>query len=138
MATRDYEGYEKGEGWLFFAFVLLVIVGFFNAVLGITMIAGDNIYVTARDSGTVVIGNVNGWGWVILIGGILEVVAGFGVLARNQLARWFAIIMATLAALGHLPVIFGPKPVFSFLVVLMSVLVIYGLAEYGGRERTVV
>ena len=135
MAT---ESYEKGEGWLFFAFVILVIVGFFNVVLGLTMIAGDNIYVTARDSGTVVIGNVNGWGWVILILGIFEVLAGFGVLARSQLSRWFAILMATLAALAHLPVIFGPHPIYSFLVVLLSVLVIYGLAQYGGRDRIAV
>jgi hypothetical protein len=135
MAT---ESYEKGEGWLFFAFVLLVIVGFFNVVLGLTMIAGDGIYVTARDSGTVVVGNVNGWGWVIGILGVLEVLAGFGVLARSQLARWFGILMATLAALGHLPVIFGRQPIYSFLVVLMSVLVIYGLAQYGGRDRVTV
>jgi hypothetical protein len=132
------ESYQKGEGWLFFAFVMLVIVGFFNLVLGLTMIAGDNIYVTARDSGTVVIGNVNGWGWVIFILGILEVIAGFGVLARSQAARWFGIVMATLAALGHLPVLFGPKPVYSFLVVIMSILVIYGLAQYGGRDRATV
>jgi uncharacterized membrane protein len=135
MAT---ESYEKGEGWLFFAFVLLVIVGFFNIVLGLTMIAGDNIYVTARDSGTVVIGNVNGWGWVLLILGFFEVLAGFGVLARSQLARWFGILMAALAALGHLPVIFGRQPIYSFLVVLMSVLVIYALAQYGGRDRVAV
>jgi hypothetical protein len=132
------ETYEKGEGWLFFAFVILVIVGFFNVVLGLTMVAGDNIYVTARDSGTVVIGNVTGWGWVIFILGILEVIAGFGVLARSQAARWFGIVMATLAALGHLPVLFGPKPVYSFLVVIMSILVIYGLAQYGGRDRATV
>jgi hypothetical protein len=132
------ETYEKGEGWLFFAFVILVIVGFFNVVLGLTMIAGDNIYVTARDAGTVVVGSVNGWGWVIFILGILEVIAGFGVLTRNQAARWFGIIMATLAALGHLPVLFGPKPVYSFLVVIMSILVIYGLAQYGGRDRVTV
>ncbi|HMF82148.1 MAG TPA: hypothetical protein VKI01_02645 [Acidimicrobiia bacterium] len=138
MSTTGYETYEKGEGWLFFAFVLLVVVGFFSAVLGLTMIAGDNIYVTARDNGTVVIGNVTGWGWVIFILGILEVIAGFGVLARNQVARWFGILMATLAALAQLPVIFGPHPVYSFLVVLLSVLVIYGLAQYGGPERSVV
>jgi hypothetical protein len=132
------ETYEKGEGWLFFAFVVLVIVGFFNVVLGLTMVAGDNIYVTARDSGTVVIGSVDGWGWVIFILGILEVIAGFGVLARSQAARWFGIVMATLAALGHLPVLFGPKPVYSFLVVIMSILVIYGLAQYGGRDRATV
>ncbi len=135
MAT---ESYEKGEGWLFFAFVLLVIVGFFNVVLGLTMIAGDNIYVTARESGTVVVGNVNGWGWVLFVLGILEVLAGFGVLARSQLSRWFAIVMATLAALGHLPVIFGRQPIYSFLVVLMAVLVIYGLAQYGGRDRVAI
>jgi hypothetical protein len=131
----DDFGYERGAGWLIFAAVILEIVGFFNIVLGLTMIAGDDIYVTARDSGTVVIGNVTGWGWVLLVIGILGIVAGFGVLTRNQLARWFGIVTATLAALGHLPVIFGRKPIFSFLVVLMAVLVIYGLSRYGGRER---
>jgi hypothetical protein len=138
MATSNYKDYEKGEGWLIFAFVVLVIVGFYNVVLGIAMIAGDNIYVTARDAGTVVIGSVTEWGWVIFILGILEVIAGFGVLARNQLARWFGIVMALLAALAQLPVFFGKNPLYSFLVVLMSVLVIYGLAQYGGRERAAV
>ena len=137
MASTGYE-YEKGAGWLFFAFVILVIVGFFNVVLGLTLIAGDEIYVSARDSDVVVVGNTTGWGWIIFILGILEVLAGFGVLARSQAARWFAIVMATLAALSHLPVIFGREPLYSFLVVLMSILVIYGLAQYGGRERSAV
>ena len=138
MATTGYDEYEKGAGWLVFAAVVLVVVGFFNAVLGITMIAGDEIYVTARDSGTVVVGNVTGWGWVLLVIGVLEVFAGFGVLTRSQLARWFGIVMATLAALGNIPVIFGRHPIYSFVVVLLAVLVIYGLAQYGGRERAAV
>jgi uncharacterized membrane protein len=128
-------GYERGEGWLFFAFVILVIVGFFNAVLGITLIAGDEIYVSANDARVVVIGDTTAWGWALLILGILEVFAGFGVMVRSQAARWFGILMATLAALGHLPVIFGRHPIYSFIVVLLSVLVIYGLAQYGGRDR---
>jgi uncharacterized membrane protein len=135
MAVTDY---ERGEGWLFFAFVMLVIVGFFNVVLGLTLIADDQIYVSAKETEVVLIGDTTGWGWVVFIGGILEVFAGFGVLTRNQLARWFGIFMATVAALGHLPVFFGRQPIYSFVVVLMSVLVIYGLAQYGGRERTAV
>jgi uncharacterized membrane protein len=131
-------GYERGEGWLFFAFVILVIVGFFNAVLGITLIAGDEIYVSANDARVVVIGDTTAWGWALLILGILEVFAGFGVMVRSQAARWFGILMATLAALGHLPVIFGRHPIYSFIVVLLSVLVIYGLAQYGGRDRVAV
>lgn len=133
MATT---GYERGEGWLLFASAVLVIVGIFNVILGITLIAGDEIYVSARDSEVVLIGDTTGWGWIVLILGGLEFLAGFGVLTRNQLARWFAIVMAALAALGHLPVIFGRQPLFSFLVVLLAVMVIYGLAQYGGREGT--
>jgi hypothetical protein len=85
MAETGYDTcYTRGEGWLYFAFVVLLIVGFFNVVLGLTLIAGDPIYVSARDSEVVVIGNTTGWGWVLFISGILEVFAGFGVLTRNQ------------------------------------------------------
>jgi hypothetical protein len=139
MATTDYDrGYEKGAGWLLFASVVLLIVGAFNTILGLTLIAGDEIYVTGKDSSVVLVGDVSGWGWVILIVGILEVIASFGVLARSQAARWFGIIMAVLAALAHLPVFFGRQPLYSLVVVLMSVLVIYGLAQYGGREGRIV
>jgi hypothetical protein len=132
MAVQEY---ERGAGWLLFASVMLLIVGIFNVVLGITLIAEDEIYVSARESEVVLVGDTTGWGWIVLILGALEVIAGFGVLTRNQIARWFGIIMATLAALGHLPVFFGRQPLYSFIVVLLSVLVIYGLAQYGGRER---
>jgi hypothetical protein len=138
MATTGYDRgdrYVPGEGWLTFAFVMLLIVGFFNVVLGITMIAADEIYVVGPEARNVVIGDVTGWGWLLLIIGIFEVIAAFGVMVRSQAARWFGIIMATLAALGHLPVIFGRHPLYSFLVVILSVLVIYGLAQYGGRDR---
>jgi hypothetical protein len=139
MAATDYDrGYEKGAGWLLFAAVVLLVVGAFNVVLGITLIAGDEIYVTGKESSVVVVGDVTAWGWIVLIVGILEVIASFGVLARSQAARWFGIIMALLAALAHLPVFFGRQPLFSLVVVFMAILVIYGLAQYGGREgRTV-
>jgi hypothetical protein len=129
-----YEGETKGEGWLLFAFVLLLIVGLFNVILGIAMIAEDELYVTGPSRAVVLVGDVTTWGWVLLVLGVLEILAGFGVMARSQVARWFGIVMASLAALGHLPIIFGPHPLFSFLVVLLCVIVIYGLAQYGGRE----
>jgi hypothetical protein len=128
----------RGEGWLMFAGVILLIVGFFNVVLGIAMIAEDQIYVTGPEQDVVLVGDISTWGWVVLIIGGLEVLAGFGVMTRNQWARWFGIIMASLAALAQLPVIFGPEPLFSFLVVLLCVAVIYGLAHCGGPARSTV
>jgi hypothetical protein len=126
----------RGEGWLTFAGVMLLIVGFFNVILGIAMIAEDQIYVTGPEQDVVLVGDVSTWGWVVLIIGGLEVLSGFGVMTRNQWARWFGIVMASLAALAQLPVIFGPEPLFSFLVVLLCVAVIYALAHYGGPVRS--
>jgi hypothetical protein len=131
MASDIYEG--EGEGWLVFASIILLIVGFFNVVLGITMVANDEIYLTGPEESVVLVANVDTWGWVMLVVGLLEIMAGFGVISRNQLARWFAIVLAALGAIAHLPVFFGPHPLFSFIVVLLCVLVIYGLAVYGGR-----
>ncbi len=135
--ARSYETGTAGEGWLTFAFVMLLIVGVFNVILGLAMIAEDEIYVTGPERSVVLVGDVTAWGWVLLVVGALEVLAGFGVLMRSQLARWFGIFMAALAAIGHLPIIFGPQPLFSFLVVLLCVMVIYGLAQYGGREAAI-
>ena len=44
---------SEGEGWLIFASIILLIVGFFNVVLGITMVAKDEIYLTGPEESVV-------------------------------------------------------------------------------------
>ena len=75
---------ERGEGWLLYSSIILLIVGTLNFFQGLALIAKDEILVTGSDASVVVIGNVSAWGWVILIVGILEIAAGFGVLGRVQ------------------------------------------------------
>ena len=129
--------YIEGEGWLLYASIMLVIVGTMNFFQGLALIAKDELLVTGPDAQVVLVGDVTTWGWVILIVGILEFAAGFGVMAKQQWARWFGIIVATLALLAQFPVFFGPHPLWSLTVFILIAMVLYGLAVYGGKDRDV-
>lgn len=125
---------QGGASWVTFAGVLLFLVGLLNVFQGLLLVTGDGIYVTGDDPTVVVIADTATWGWIILILGALEMAAGGGVMSRNQLARWFGVFVACLALLGQFPVFFGSHPLWSLVVVLLCVLVIYGLVVHGGSE----
>lgn len=125
---------DEGRGWITFAGVIFIIVGVLNVFQGLLLIANDEIYVTGPDAQVVVVGDVTTWGWVILIVGVLQWAAGYGVFYGQQWARWVGIIIASLALVAQFPVFFGPNPVWSFLVALLSALIIYALAVYGDRS----
>ena len=62
-------------------------------------------------------------------------VAGFGIFARNQLARWFGVAVAAVNLIAALTSI-EAYPFWALVVVGIDVLVIYGLAAYGDRLGT--
>jgi uncharacterized membrane protein HdeD (DUF308 family) len=119
---------EKGSGWLLFASVMLIIAGVYNFIWGIGALAKDDLYVTR-----LLFANLTFWGWVWLIVGVLQVIAGFGVLSKNQAARWFGIVMATISAIIAFFYIWA-VPVWVLVIISLDVLVIYGLGAYGARE----
>ncbi len=119
---------EKGTGWLVFASIMLVIAGVYNFIWGIGALAKDDLYVVRF-----LFGNLTFWGWVWLIVGVIEVIAGFGVLTRNQAARWFGITMASISAIIAFFYVWA-APGWTLLVIALDLLVIYGLSVYGGRE----
>jgi hypothetical protein len=61
-----------------------------------------------------VFGCLSTWGWITLIVGALQLLAAGGVLAGNQLARWFAVVVLGLNAIDLMffvpPTRSGPWP----------------------------
>ena len=131
--VRRAKGASQGEGYglIVFAVVLLVTVGCFNLIDGIAAVANSHIF-TAH--ATYVIGNLRAWGWIILILGALQILAALGILAGNQLARWFAVALVGLNALGQM--FFIPAyPFWSLMIIAVDVVALWGLCAYGSREN---
>jgi len=114
-----------------FAVALLVTVGFFNLIDGIAAIANSHVFIA---NAHYVVGDLRAWGWVVLILGALQVIAAVAVLAGSQAARWFAVVVIGLNAIGQM--LFIPAyPFWSLLIIAVDVVALWGLCAYGSREN---
>jgi hypothetical protein len=128
--ARAHEG-GHGYGLVLFGSILLVVIGCFNLIYGIAAIAQSHVFVA---NAHFVFSNQRTWGWITLIIGILQLLAAAGVLAGNQLARWFAVVMLGLNAIDQM--FFIPAyPFWSLVIIAMDVVALYGLCAYGSRSN---
>ena len=126
---RHAEGH--GYGLVLFAAVLLVIVGCFNLIYGIAAVANSHVFTA---NAHYVFGSLRTWGWITLIIGALQLLAGGGVLAGNQMARWFGVVVLGLSAIDQM--FFIPAyPFWSLMIIAVDVVALYGLCAYGSRAN---
>jgi len=126
---RHAEG--RGFGLIIFASILLFVDGFFNMLYGIAAIANSHVFVA---NAHYVIGDLRAWGWITLIISVLQLAAGAGVLAGNQLARWFAVAVVGISAIDMM--FFLPAyPFWALAIIAIDVVALYGLCAYGSREN---
>jgi hypothetical protein len=121
----------QGLGWVLFAGIMILIAGVLNVIWGIAAIDNANFFVQDE---RYIISDLNTWGWIILIVGVLQLFAAFSIWAGGAFGRWIGIITASLGAIGALLSIPG-FPLWSVSVFFLNVLVIYGLTAYGGQRR---
>jgi hypothetical protein len=126
---RHAEG--RGLGLIVFASILLFVDGFFNMIYGIAAIHHSQVFVA---NAHYVFGDLRAWGWITLIIAILQLGAGAGVMAGNQLARWFAVAVVGLSAIDMM--FFIPAyPFWALTIIAVDVVALYGLCAYGGHEN---
>ncbi|HEY6759319.1 MAG TPA: hypothetical protein VI318_07505 [Baekduia sp.] len=123
-----------GLGWLLFAGIMLLVAGVLNIIYGIAAIDNSSFFVANTKY---IISDLNTWGWVALVLGALQIIAAFSIWAGNQFGRWFGIAAAALNAIGALLSIPG-YPFWSLSIFAIDIMIIYGLAAYGGSKRSMV
>jgi len=121
----------RGLGLIVFASVILAVLGFFNLIYGIAAIANSHVFVA---NAHYVFGSLRTWGWITLIIAVLQLLAAGGVLAGNQLARWFAVVVVGLNAIDQMFFV-AAYPFWSLMIIAVDVVAIYGLCVYGSREN---
>lgn len=132
-ATRVPPGYPpQGSGWVLFAGIMIMMVGVLNVIWGIAAIGESSFFV--QDT-KYIFSDLRTWGWIVLILGALQLAAAFSIWAGGTFGRWFGIAVATVNAIAALLAI-PAYPFWSLAVFAVDVLVVYGLATYGGDPRT--
>jgi hypothetical protein len=124
-----YTDEGSGAGWITFAGVMIILVSILNMIDGIAAISNSKFFVA---NAKYVFSDLNTWGWIVLTLGVLQMLVGFGIWAGNQLARWVGIVVVSLNAIAQL--LFIPAyPFWSLAIFTIDLLILYGLAAYGGR-----
>jgi hypothetical protein len=121
--------YAPGAGWIAFAATMLGLAGVWNTINGLLAIGSSRVFV---DDADYVFGDLQAWGWIIIVLGVLQLVASFGVVSGSYLARWFGIGVAAVNAVGQL--LYLPSyPLWAMALFAVDVLIIHALTVYGGR-----
>jgi hypothetical protein len=120
-------------GWALFAGTVLVIVGSINVIFGLSAIFQDEV-LTATGTGRVIVWDLTAWGWILLLFGAFQLLAGFALFGGAGWARWTAIVLAGLNAIANVGFI-TVYPLWTLLIVALDVIVIYQLSA-GWRPST--
>jgi hypothetical protein len=126
--------YSRGDGWVLFAGVMILIAGFLNVIYGIAALDDSSFFVEGNRF--IIFDDLNTWGWVHLIVGLLQLVAAFSIWSRHAYGRVIGVATATVSAITILLFV-NAAPFAAFSIFVLDLLVIYGLVAYGGRQDRV-
>ena len=114
-------------GGVTFAGVLMLVNGVLHVFQGIAAVAKDDVY--ASIGSYVYEIDLTGWGWILMVSGVVTAVVGWGILQGADWARLTGILLAALNLV--LQFLFLPyAPVWSIVLIAIDVFVIWALAAY--------
>jgi hypothetical protein len=113
------EGQRIGlTAWGIFAAATLIVLGAVNIINGFTAIQHSSYY-----RSDIVYNNLTFWGWMFLIWGALQLVAGALVLGRSTMGYYLGVSLALVAAILWFFMIFAvPTPALAGILLSMAVL----------------
>jgi hypothetical protein len=126
MSDRSDSG--MAVGLIYFAAVMMIMIGIFHAMNGFMAIVHKLFFHTPPNY--VFAFNVSTWGWVHLIVGIAIMLAGFGVLSGSVVARTIGVILALISAIAGFAFI-PYYPVMAIVFIAVDILVIWALTLHG-------
>ncbi|HMK93228.1 MAG TPA: hypothetical protein VK576_09525 [Thermoleophilia bacterium] len=125
---------ERGQGWILYSVIVLLVAGGLGILEGIVAL-NRSVFFT-QTGAHYVTGTLRTWGWLELIVGIVAVLAGISALYGGAFGRWAGILVAAISIFAQMfwvPIV----PFWALTVMFLDALVIYGLAVYGGRRQVV-
>jgi hypothetical protein len=121
-------------GWIGFAGIVMLILGFIDFFQGLIALLKDNYYVVTP-SGFLVV-DLTAWGWVMVVWGVVLVLAGFALVAGQGWARWFTIIVVALNIFAQLGFLGNSQyPIWALTALALNIVVLYALTARWGESK---
>ncbi len=131
MAANSANNNVSGwVGWAYFASFMMIVLGVFQMVVGLTALLNDQFYVAQQ--GRLLMLDFTQWGWVHLLFGVVILMAGTSLFSGRMWARIVAIGLASLNLVAQFTFL-SAYPLWSIILMVVDVLVIYALTVHGGE-----
>jgi len=113
-----------GSSYSNFAGVFLFVVGLFNVLEGVMTLWRKEYFEGAE----IVVANLQTWGWIVLVVGAVQVLAGWLVLSRSSVGRWLGIVIVVISMMVSFLAI-GVYPFWTLIILVIDAMVLWGLTE---------
>ena len=122
----------RGTGWIVFAGIVMILAGgnmFINGLWALH--ASSQVEKSFGDTLLFSSSNLDTWGWIYVVVGLVVLVAGLCVFARQHWAISVGIVAALVQAIFAFFWLFSSYWPVALVVIVLDMLVIYGLSTYG-------
>ncbi|MGW6929075.1 DUF7144 family membrane protein [Lentzea sp. NPDC054927] len=117
-------------GWIWFAGIMMMVMGSFNAIEGLVALFRGEYYVVTEEQ--VLVFDLTAWGWITLLIGILVALAGAALLSGAAWARVLTVVLAVVNSVAQLAFM-SVHPVWSTIVITLCVIVIWAVVVHGSE-----
>jgi hypothetical protein len=132
MATGNNNEVTGWVGWIYFAGFMMIMLGIFQSIAGLTALLNDKFYVATTSH--LVAFDVTTWGWIQLLLGIIVISAGMSLFSGRMWARVVGVLLASTNLVTQFAFV-NAYPVWSIIMMTVDVMIIYALTVHGGEAR---
>lgn len=132
VATTSEPRFTAWVGWIWFAALMMMLLGFFSALYGLVALLDDDYYVVGAQG--LLVFDLTQWGWIHLILGLAAMVTGFALRRGAMWARVLAVVIASVNAIAQFTFM-SAHPWWAAIAIVFDVLVIWAVIRHGGEMQ---
>jgi hypothetical protein len=134
-ATFDREA-EHRFIWIGFAGFMVMLSGAVTIVQGLWALDHKDSGATKNVAAQLSYANLETWGWIMLIWGVIAFLAGIAVFAQKEWGRWIGIVASAVSIILAFFWVFA-FPLAAFTIIFIDILVIYALFTQVGGDAPI-
>jgi hypothetical protein len=122
--------------WIGFAGFMIMLSGAVTIVQGLWALDHKDSVESVRVASQLSYANLETWGWIMLVWGVIAFLAGIAVFAQKEWGRWIGIVATAISIVLAFFWVFA-FPLAAFTIIFIDVLVLYALFTQVGGDAPI-